>query len=141
MTQDDFNDGANQNFKLVPLEHILGTPPTVNDSACSSGGAGGSGGSSGAGGNSSGGSAGAGGNGRHRLWRALLHHVLRQVRVVLRDRHLSEGDCVFQVPKTAFTLTDCKAGCAVAATPGVAAKAALSPGFENLSCTAFDDAI
>jgi hypothetical protein len=48
---------------------------------------------------------------------------------------------VYQVPKTAFTLQDCKAGCAVSATPGAAAKAALSPGFESATCTAFDDAM
>ena len=36
---------------------------------------------------------------------------------------------------------DCRAGCAVSATPGAAAKAALSVGFENLTCAAFDDAI
>ncbi|MEI9952735.1 MAG: hypothetical protein WDO74_28070 [Pseudomonadota bacterium] len=43
--------------------------------------------------------------------------------------------------ETAFTLEDCQAGCAVSATPGAAAKAALSPGFESLSCAEFDGEI
>ena len=48
---------------------------------------------------------------------------------------------MFHQAKTAFTVEDCQAGCAVSATPGAAAKAALSTGFENLTCAAFDDAI
>lgn len=137
VTQDDSNDGLNQNFKLVPLEHILATAPAVDDSACSSGGSGGSGGASGAGG-ASGGSGGAATTG---YGEPFCTTYCNKCAECYTTGTFSEGDCVFHQAKTAFTLEDCKAGCAVSATPGAAAKAALSPGFETLSCSDFDGAI
>jgi len=133
VTQDDNNDGLNQNFKLVPLEHILSTPPSVDDSACGSGG---SGGASGTGGSSGGGGAASAGYGE-----PFCTTYCNKCAACYATGTFSEGDCVFQQVKTAFTLGDCQAGCAVSATPGAAAKAALSPGFEALSCAEFDGAI
>ena len=67
---------------------------------------------------------------------------------LLRDPKAHLGDNVSLMAtvdailsKTAFTVEDCQAGCAASATPGAAAKAALAPGFETLTCAAFDDAI
>jgi len=133
VTQDDSNDGLNQNFKLVPLEHILGAAPSVNDSACGSGG---SGGASGVGGASGSGGAAATGYGE-----PFCTTYCNKCASCYATGTFSEGDCVYHQAKTAFTLEDCQAGCAVSATPGAAAKAALMPGFETLSCTDFDGAI
>ncbi|HEY0464079.1 MAG TPA: phytase, partial [Polyangiaceae bacterium] len=135
VTQDDSNDGLNQNFKLVPLEHILSNAPAVDDSACSSGG-GGSGGASGAGGNSGSGGAASSGYGE-----PFCTTFCNKCASCYATGTFSEGDCVFHQVKTAFTLDDCQAGCAVSATPGAAAKAALSPGFETMSCADFDGAM
>jgi 3-phytase len=138
VTQDDFNDGSNQNFKLVPLEHILDTAPSVDDSACGSGGGGGGG----AGGTSGvGGGAGNGGAAQVGYGEAFCTTYCDKCASCYATGTFSEGDCVYQQPKTAFTIQDCQAGCAVSATPGAAAKAALGPGFENLSCADFDGAI
>jgi 3-phytase len=139
VTQDDSNDGLSQNFKLVPLEQILGGAPVVDDSACASGGSGGAGGS-GTGG-SSGGGAGAGGATSTGYGEPFCTTFCDKCATCYATGTFSEGDCVYQLPKTAFTIEDCKAGCAVSATPGAAAKAALSPGFEALSCSQFDDAM
>jgi hypothetical protein len=139
VTQDDFNDGGNQNFKLVPLDQVLGTPPAVDDSLCSSGGSLGSGG--GGGSTGTGGSSGSGGAATTGYGEPFCATFCDKCASCYATGIFSEGDCVYQVAKTAFTLEDCKAGCAVSATPGVAAKAALSSGFEALSCTAFDDAM
>lgn len=133
VTQDDSNDGSNQNFKLVPLEDILGAPPVVDDSACGSGGTGGGGGS-GSGGSSAGGSAGGYGE-------PFCTTYCGKCASCYTTGTFSEGDCVFQQPKTAFTVEDCQAGCAASATPGAAAKASLPIGFESLSCADFDSAI
>ena len=142
VTQDDFNEGENQNFKLVPLEHILGTAPAVDDSACNVGG-GGAGGSS-AGGSGSGGTAGSGGSGGTAATgygEPFCTTFCDKCSTCYATGTFSEGDCVYHQPKTAFTVEDCQAGCAVSATPGAAAKAALGPGFENLTCSAFDDSM
>ena len=142
VTQDDFNEGENQNFKLVPLEHILGTAPAVDDSACNVGG-GGAGGSS-AGGSGSGGTAGSGGSGGTAATgygEPFCTTFCDKCSTCYATGTFSEGDCVYHQPKTAFTVEDCQAGCAVSATPGAAAKAALGPGFENLTCGAFDDSM
>jgi len=136
VTQDDSNDGLNQNFKLVPLEHILNTSPVVDGSACSGGGSGGSGGASGAGGASGGGGAATSGYGE-----PFCTTYCNKCAACYTTGTFSEGDCVFHQAKTAFTVEDCQAGCAVSATPGAAAKAALMPGFEALSCADFDSAI
>jgi len=136
VTQDDSNDGLNQNFKLVPLDHILDAAPTVDDSACSSGGSGGSGGASGAGGASGSGGAASTGYGE-----PFCTTFCNKCASCYATGTFSEGDCVFHQVKTAFTVEDCQAGCAVSATPGAAAKAALMPGFEAMSCTEFDDAM
>jgi len=136
VTQDDSNDGLNQNFKLVPLQQILGSAPTVDESACSNGGSGGSGGASGAGGNS-----GSGGAKRAGYGEPFCSTYCNKCASCYATGTFSEGDCVFHQAKTAFTLEDCQAGCAVSATPGAAAKAALMPGFESLSCSDFDGAI
>jgi len=85
-----------------------------------------------------------------RFARQLLAHILLTSRACAEAspvflgatrQAFSDGDCVYQQAKTAFILEDCKAGCAVSATPGAAAKAALTSGFEALSCTDFDGAI
>jgi 3-phytase len=136
VTQDDSNDGLNQNFKLVPLDHILGTPPAVDDSACSAGGGDGSGGSNGAGGTSAGGSGGSGGYGE-----PFCTSYCNKRASCYATGTFSEGDCVFKQPKNAFTVEDCQAGCAASATPGAAAKASLPAGFESLSCVDFDASI
>ena len=133
VTQDDSNDGFNQNFKLVPLEHILGSAPSVNDSVCGSGG---SGGASGLGGASGSGGATATGYGE-----PFCTTFCNKCASCYATGTFSEGDCVYHQAKTAFTVEDCQAGCAVSATPGAAAKAALMPGFETMTCTAFDDAM
>ena len=133
VTQDDSNDGLNQNFKLVPLEHILGTPPALDDSACASDGNGGSGGASGTGGSGAAASTGYG--------EPFCTAFCNKCAACYGTGTFSEGDCVFQQVKTAFTLEDCQAGCAVSATPGAAAKSALGPNFEASSCTVFDDAM
>lgn len=136
VTQDDSNDGSNQNFKLVPLQQILGQAPVVDDQACS--GSGGSGGSSG-----SAGASGAGGSGGAAVGygEPFCTTFCDKCASCYATGTFSEGDCVYQQPKTAFTLADCKAGCALSSTPGAAAKTALAPGFESLTCTAFDDAM
>jgi Phytase len=137
VTQDDSNDGLNQNFKLVPLEHILTTAPWLDDSACGGGGSGGgTGGASGIGGSSAGGGAASTGYGE-----PFCTMYCNKCAECYTTGSFSEGDCVFQHAKTAFTLEDCQAGCAVSATPGAAAKAALSTGFQSLSCADFDGAI
>lgn len=144
VTQDDSNDGANQNFKLVPLEHILGTPPLVDDSACGNGGTGsggtGAGGASGVGGSSAG-TGGAGGTTSAGYGEPFCTTYCDKCASCYATGTFSEGDCVFHQPKTAFTVEDCKAGCAVSATPGAAAKASLPQGFDSLSCTDFDASI
>jgi hypothetical protein len=136
VTQDDSNDGLNQNFKLVPLEHILTSAPSIDDSSCGSAGSGGSGGASGTGGGPGSGGAVSTGYGE-----PFCSTFCNKCAACYGTGTFSEGDCVFQQVKTAFTLQDCQAGCAVSATPGAAAKAALSSGFEAWSCTAFDDAM
>ena len=142
VTQDDSNDGLNQNFKLVPLEHILGTPPAVDASACSGGGTG-AGGSSGTGGAASGGASagGSGGSASTGYGDPFCTTFCDKCASCYATGTFSEGDCVFHQVKTAFTVEDCQTGCAVSATPGAAAKAALLPGFESLTCAAFDDAM
>lgn len=144
VTQDDSNDGLNQNFKLVPLDHILGTPPAIDPNACS-GGSTGAGGSSGAGGASTGGSSGSGGasagGASAGYGEPFCTTFCDKCASCYATGTFSEGDCVFQQAKTAFTVEDCQAGCAVSATPGAAAKAALAAGFESLTCAAFDDAM
>jgi hypothetical protein len=139
VTQDDSNDGLNQNFKLVPLEHVLGTPPVVDDSSCG-GGTGGSGGTSGAGGSSAGGG-GTGGTAATGYGEPFCTDYCNKCSTCYATGTFSEGDCVFHNPKTAFTIEDCQAGCAASSTPGAAAKASLPANFVSLSCADFDSAI
>jgi hypothetical protein len=148
VTQDDSNDGSNQNFKLVPLDHIL-DGINVNDGACDGGGSGGSGngGSSGGGGASVGGngsggsSAGGGGTASTSYGEPFCTTYCNKCASCYAEGGFDEGDCVYVQPKTAFTIEDCQAGCAVSHTPSAAAKASLPAGFEHLSCEAFDDSI
>lgn len=145
VTQDDSNPGSTQNFKLVPLDHILGTPPLVDDSACDGGGGAGSGGSSngGSGGAASGGAAsgGSGGAAAVGYGEPFCTSYCDKCASCYAAGGFDEGDCVYQHPKTAFTIEDCKAGCAVSATPSAAAKASLPANFDTLTCSAFDASI
>ena len=50
----------------------------------------------------------------------------------------SEGDCLYKLSKPNFALDDCLAGCAVGKTPGFS-PGILAPGWQELSCTAFDE--
>lgn len=133
VTQDDSNDGSNQNFKLVPLQHILGAAPVLDDSSC-----GGSGGSGGTAGSSSGGTGGTAASG---YGEPFCTDYCNKCSTCYATGTFSEGDCVFHNPKTAFTIEDCQAGCAVSSTPGAAAKASLPANFVSLSCADFDSAI
>lgn len=138
VTQDDSNDGANQNFKLVPLDEILGTAPPIDDSAC------GGGAPDGGSGTGTGGTSGAGGAGGSTGYGAAFCDAFcAKCASCYATGTFSEGDCVFQHPKTDFTVEDCSAGCAVSATPGAAAKASIGDvgAFESLSCDAFDAAM
>ncbi len=146
VTQDDTNDGANQNFKLVPLDHVFnGT--TVNDSACDGGGGtgGSSNGGSSSGGSSSGGSSAgssAGGSTAASGWgEPFCTTYCNKCASCYAAGGFDEGDCVYLQPKTAFTIEDCQAGCAVSRTPSTTAKGTLPEGFETLSCSAFDASI
>ena len=137
VTQDDSNDGLNQNFKLVPLEQILGGAPTIDDSACGRG----AGGAGGSGSGGSGGGAEAGGATSTGYGEPFCTTFCDKCAACYATGTFSEGDCVYQQPKTNFTVGDCRAGCAVSATPGSAARAALTPGFETLTCAQLYDAM
>lgn len=112
----------------------------MDASACGGAGSGGSG--TGGGGSGAGGSASAGGGaGGSGYGEPFCTTYCDKCASCYATGTFSEGDCVYQKPKTAFTLEDCKAGCAASATPGAAAKASLPPGFESSSCAEFDSSI
>ncbi|MFT3922972.1 MAG: phytase [Myxococcales bacterium] len=133
VTQDDTNDVGGQNFKLVPLQWILDVAPSVDASQC---------------GGEPVGDAGAGGDGAvadagsQQGWGTqYCLDFCQKCSDCYATGTFSEGDCHYQTSKPNFSLDDCAAGCAVSATPGVAAHTSLPEGWQSISCAAFDDAM
>jgi 3-phytase len=131
VTQDDTNDVGTQNFKLVPLEFILGSAPVLDASACldphqpePDAGA-----------PVEDASVPSGWGSQYCL------DFCQKCEACYATGEFSEGDCHYQTSKPNFALSDCQAGCAVSATPGVEAHATLTEGWQSLSCAGFDDAM
>jgi 3-phytase len=139
VTQDDTNAPApgNQNFKLVPLQDILGGP--VGAPVCGGGSdAGADAGTVAEGGASSDGGAPEAPAGFPAAFCAEFCgkcDTCWHANVGFND-----GDCLYHLTKPNFTVDDCMTGCAIGATPGFP-PSNLQPGWQAMECVAWDDSM
>jgi 3-phytase len=136
VTQDDTNPGFSQNFKLVPLQDILGggspaptcAPPTEIDAGAPDAGIADAGAppvEAGPAGNPA----------------AFCATYCGKCSTCWNPAGgFSEGDCLYQLSKPSFSVDDCTAGCLLGRTPGFPISN-LPANWETMACLDFDAAI